>query len=47
MESRRLATRAELLKFKTIWIITTVLLSDVITLFAIHAGHSDFWADVR
>ncbi|MEN9325159.1 MAG: hypothetical protein RL414_913 [Actinomycetota bacterium] len=47
MESGRLTTWAELLEFKTIWIVTTVLLCDVVTLFAINAGHSDLWANVR
>ena len=47
MERARLATWAELLHLETIWIITTVLLGDVIALFAIHAGHGDFGADIR
>lgn len=41
------ATWAELLHFKTVWIVTTVLLGDVVALFTVHAGHSDFWADIR
>ena len=44
---RELATWAELLQLKAIWIVTTILLGDVVTLFAINAGHSDLWADVR
>ena len=47
MERARLATWAELLHLETIWIITTVLLGDVVTLFAIHAGHGDLGADIR
>ena len=47
MERARLATWAELLHLETIWIITTVLLGDVVALFAIHAGHGDLGADIR
>jgi hypothetical protein len=44
---RELATRAELLQLKAIWIVTTIFLGDVVTLFAFDAGHSDLWADIR
>ena len=47
MKSRRLATRAELLKFHAIWIVAAVLLGDVVTFFAIHACHGDLWTNVR
>ena len=44
---RKLATWAELLQLKAIWIVTTILLGDVVTLFALDTGHSDLWADIR
>jgi hypothetical protein len=47
VNSGDLATRAELLELEAVWIITAVLLSNVITLFALDAGHSDLWADIR
>lgn len=47
MERAGFATWAELLHFKTVWIVTTVLLRDVVALFAIYAGHGDFGADIR
>jgi len=47
VKSRSLATRTELLKFHAIWIVAAILLGDVITLFAINAGHSDLGADIR
>lgn len=47
MNSGDLATRAELLELETVWIITSVLLRNVVTLFALDAGHSDLWADIR
>jgi hypothetical protein len=42
-----LATWTELLKFHAIWIVATILLSDVVALFAINAGHGDFRTNVR
>jgi len=47
MNASNLATWTELLELKTVWIVTTILLSDVVTLFALDAGHSDLWADIR
>ncbi len=47
MKGRRLATRTELLKLHTVWIVATVLLCDVVALFAINAGHGDLWTYVR
>ena len=47
VERACLATWAELLHLKTIWIVTAILLCDVVALFAIHAGHGDFGADIR
>ena len=47
MERAGFATWAELLHFKTVWIVTTILLGDVVALFAIYAGHGDFGADIR
>ena len=47
MKGRSLATWAELLKFKTVWVVTTVLLGNVIALFAINTGHGDLWTNVR
>ena len=44
---RELATWAELLQLKAIWIVTTILLGDVVTFFALDTGHSDLWADIR
>lgn len=47
MKGRSLATWAELLELKTVWVVTTVLLGNVVALFAINTGHGDFWANVR
>lgn len=47
MERACLATWAELLHLKTIWIIATILLGDVIALFTLHTGHGDLGADIR
>ncbi len=47
MKGRRLATRAELLKFHAVWIVAAVLLCDVVALFAINACHGDLWTYVR
>lgn len=47
MERAGFATWAELLHFETVRIITTILLRDVVALFAIHAGHGDLGADIR
>jgi len=47
MERACFTTWAELLHFKTIWIVTTILLGDVVAFFALYAGHSDFWANIR
>lgn len=47
MNRRKFATWAELLEFKAIWVVTAVLLGDVVTLFALDAGHSDLRADIR
>ncbi len=47
MNRRKLATWAEFLELKTIWIVTAVLLGDVVTLFALDTGHSDLRADIR
>lgn len=47
MERARLATRAEFLHLEPVRIVTTILLGYVVALFALHAGHSDLWADIR
>jgi hypothetical protein len=47
MSCRKLATRTEFFKFKAVWIVAAIFLGDVITLFALDAGHGDFWADIR
>ena len=47
MERAGFATWAELLHFKTVWIVTTILLGDVVALFAINACHGDLWTYVR
>lgn len=47
MERACFAAWAELLHLKTVWVVTTILLGDVIALFALHAGHSDLRADIR
>ena len=47
MKRRQLATWTELLKLHTVWIVATVLLGDVVALFAINAGHGDLWTYVR
>ena len=44
---RKLATWAELLKFKAIWIVAAILLCNVVTFFALYAGHCDLWAYIR
>jgi len=44
---RKFATWAELLELKAIWVVTAVLLGDVVTLFALDTGHSDLRADIR
>jgi hypothetical protein len=40
------AARAELLKLNAIWVVTTVLLGDVVALFALATGKSDFRSNV-
>jgi hypothetical protein len=47
VNSRGLATWTELLELKTVWIVAAILLGDVVTLFALYAGHSDLWAYIR
>ena len=47
MKRRQLATWTELLKLHTVWIVATVLLRDVVALFAINACHGDLWTYVR
>ena len=47
MNCRKFATWAELLELKAIWIVTTILLGDVVALFALDTGHSDLRADIR
>lgn len=47
MKGGSLATWAELLELKTVWIVATVLLGDVVAFFAIHAGHGDLGTYVR
>ena len=47
MNGRQLAAWAELLQLHAVWIVTTVLLGDVVTFFAVNARHSDLWADIR
>ena len=47
MNRRKFATWAELLELKAIWVVTAVLLGDVVTLFALDTGHSDLRADIR
>lgn len=47
MERACLATWAELLHLETIGVVTTVLLGDVVALFAINACHGDLWTNVR
>ena len=47
MERAGLATWTELLHLEAIRIVTTVLLRDVVALFALYAGHGDFRADIR
>ena len=42
-----LATTAELLELKAVWVVTAVLLGDVVALFAVDAGHGDLWTYVR
>ncbi len=42
-----LATWTELLELKTVWVVTAVLLGDVVALFAVDAGHGDLWTYVR
>lgn len=47
MKGGSLAAWAELLELKTIWIVATVLLGDVVAFLAIDAGHGDLGTDVR
>ena len=47
MNRRKFATWAELLELKAIWVVTAVLLGDVVALFALDTGHSDLRADIR
>jgi len=47
VKSGRLAAWTELLEFHPIWIVTAILLGDVVTLFAINACHGDLWTNVR
>lgn len=47
MERACLATWAEFLHLEPVRIVATILLGDVIALFALHAGHSDLRADIR
>ena len=47
MKSGSFATWAELLKFHAVWIVATILLCDVVALFAIYACHGDLWTNVR
>ena len=47
MKGGSLATWAELFELKTVWVVTTVLLGDVVALFAVDAGHGDLWTNVR
>ncbi len=42
-----LATRAELLELKAVWVVSAVLFSDVVALFTVDAGHGDLWTYVR
>lgn len=42
-----IATRAELFHVEAIGIVTTILLGDVVTLFALSACQSDLWSDIR
>ena len=46
MKCRGLAARAVLLHLESIWIITSILASDVVALFALHASHCDFRTDI-
>ena len=46
MKRRSIALAAVLLHLNTIWIIATVLLGDVVALFAICAGQGDLRANV-
>ena len=47
MKGGSLASWAELLELKAVWVVTTVLLGDVVALFAIDAGHGDLGTNVR
>ena len=47
MKSGRLATWTVLLQFHTVRIVATVLLGDVVALFAVNTCHCDFRADIR
>ena len=40
------AARAELLQLKTVRVVTTVLLGDVVALFAIYASHGDLGPNI-
>lgn len=46
MERACFATWAELLHFKTVWIVTTVLLGDVVAVLAVLARQGDLGANV-
>ena len=46
VHSVRVAARAVLVHLKTIWVVTTVLLGDVVALFALLARQGDLGADV-
>ena len=46
MDGGAIATRAVLLHLNPIRIVTTVLLGDVVTLFAIRAGQSDLGTNI-
>ena len=46
MNGRELAAWAELLQLHAIWIVTTVLLGDVVAFFAIYARHGDLWPNI-
>jgi len=46
VNGRQLAAWAELFQLHAVWVVTTVLLGDVVALFAIYAGHGDLWPNV-
>jgi hypothetical protein len=47
MEGRGLASRTELLELKTVRIVSTILLGDVIPFLTVHTGHGDLGTNVR